>query len=82
MQSCRSVVGNQPYDADPPRVHFLQLGEVQAHRSALAATNEQEVNLAGQNKQMHATTGILEVDDTVHMIDKELMTHHNHEVAV
>jgi hypothetical protein len=76
------VGGNQLYNNYAPQMQFLQLGEVQAHRSALAATNEQEVNLAGQNKQMHATTGILEVDDTVHMIDKELMTHHNHEVAV
>ncbi len=26
--SCRSVVGNQPYDAYTPRVQFLQLGGV------------------------------------------------------
>ncbi len=41
-QSRRSVVGNQPYDTYAPRMGFLQLGEVRAHRSALAAVNKQE----------------------------------------
>jgi hypothetical protein len=31
---------------------------------------------------MHATTKIIEIDDTVHIIDKELTLHHNHEVVV
>ena len=36
-RSRRSVVGNQPYDTYAPRIQFLQLGEVRAHRSVLAA---------------------------------------------
>jgi hypothetical protein len=40
-QSRRSVVSNQPYDTYAPRMQFLQLGEVQAHRSALLAAQEQ-----------------------------------------
>jgi hypothetical protein len=43
-QSCRSVVGNQPYNAYAPRIQFLQLGEVQAHRSVLTAINEQKLH--------------------------------------
>jgi hypothetical protein len=39
-QSCRSVVGDQPYNAYAPHVQFLQLGEVRVHRSALTAINE------------------------------------------
>jgi hypothetical protein len=37
-QACRSVVGNQPYNAYAPRTTFLQLGMVQAHRSVLEAS--------------------------------------------
>ena len=36
----RSVVSNQPYDTYAPRIQFLQLGEVRAHRSALSAATE------------------------------------------
>ncbi len=39
-RSRRSVVGNQPYDTYTPRMQFLQLGEVRAHRSALLAAQE------------------------------------------
>jgi hypothetical protein len=34
-RSCRSVIGNQPYDRYLLRTNFLQLGEVRAHRSVL-----------------------------------------------
>ncbi len=39
-QSCRSVLGNQLYNAFAPRMQILQLGEVQAHRSAFVVTNK------------------------------------------
>ena len=41
-RSRRSVVGNQPYNTYAPRMQFLQLGEVQAHRSALLAAQEHQ----------------------------------------
>jgi hypothetical protein len=44
-QSCRSVVGNQRNNAYAPQIQFLQLGEVQAHRSALTAINEEKLIL-------------------------------------
>jgi hypothetical protein len=31
---------------------------------------------------MHATTATLKLDDTVHEVDKELMTMHKHKIAV
>ncbi len=37
LRSHRSVVGHQPYDQYAPRMTFLQLGEVQAHRSVVEA---------------------------------------------
>ncbi len=51
-QSRRSVVGHQPYDTYAPRMSFLQMGEVHAHRSVLDATK-----YAGMTKQeqIHAT---------------------------
>jgi hypothetical protein len=84
MQSCRSVVGNQPYDASSPQMQFLQLGEVRAHRSALAASKEGEINSAETmtKVQMHATTGCMELNDVEHASDKELTTSDKQEVAV
>jgi hypothetical protein len=82
-QSCRSVVGNQLYNAYAPRLQFLQLGEVQAHRSALMAINEQKLHPGEVTmQQMHATTATLKIDDMVQVVDKELMTMHKHEIAV
>jgi hypothetical protein len=37
-RACRSAVGNQPYIAYAPRVAFLQLGMMEAHRSVLEAS--------------------------------------------
>jgi hypothetical protein len=37
QQSCRSVVGHEPYDLYAPRVAFLQQGEIRARRSVLDA---------------------------------------------
>jgi hypothetical protein len=56
--------------------------EVQAHRSALAATKEN--NFPEQDKHhMHITTSTgLEVDDAEHTQDSELTTDCEHEVAI
>jgi hypothetical protein len=72
-RSRRSVVGNQPYNTYAPRMQFLQLGEVQAHRSALAAVNKQELHVIGVSKGvMHATTtSDLDVDNITHQVDPE-----------
>jgi hypothetical protein len=76
-------VDNQPHGAYAPRVQFLQLGEVQAHSSALAASKEREINSAETmtEAQMHATTGCMELYDVKHETDKQLTTSHKHEVA-
>jgi hypothetical protein len=87
-QSCRSVVEHQPDPVAPrvpiahrtrsqvPRMNFLQLGEVQMHRSVLEARQ-----YAGMTKEerIHATTLPIihlepKVDKTVHRIDAELIT--------
>ncbi len=82
-QSCSSVVGNQPYDAYAPRVQFLQLREVQAHKSALRAMSEQKLHPGEMTmQQMHATTATLKLDNTVHMVGKELMMTHKHKIVV
>ncbi len=79
-QTRRSVVGNQPYDAYAPRMQFLQLREVRAHRNALAASKEREMNLAEATTkaQMHATTGCMELDDVEHQSNKELTMSDKH----
>jgi hypothetical protein len=81
-QSCRSVVGHQPYNIYAPRMSFLQMGEVRAHRSVLDATK-----YAGMTKQerIHATTWsetTFAIDDTKHMIDPELVTESEDEMKV
>jgi hypothetical protein len=83
-QSCRSMVGNQPYDAYAPQMQFLQLGEVQACMSALAASNEREINSAETmtKAQMHATMGCMELNDVEHESDKKMTMSDKHEVAV
>ncbi len=52
------------------------------HRNALAAINEQELNMAESAEQMHTTTRTIKINDTVHVIKEELTLHHGHEVAV
>jgi hypothetical protein len=37
QQSCRSVVGHEPYDSYAPRIAFLQQEEIRACRSGLDA---------------------------------------------
>jgi hypothetical protein len=82
-RSCRSVVGNQLYNAYAPRIQFLQLGEVQMHRSALTAINEEKLHSGEMVKeQMHMTTVTIEIDNAEHVVDKELMMTHKHKIVV
>ena len=79
------MVGYQPYDAYALRVQFLQLGELQAHRSALSAARErgEHHELPLREEAMHATTrSSLNVDNTVHQVDPELRTTNEDEMAV
>ena len=74
--ACRSAVG------DPPQTTFLQLGVVQAHRSALEAcrltrmTNEERL-LAMMTSPMEAM-----IDDATHKIDPKLCTKSQEEMMV
>ncbi len=83
-QSCRSVMlGNQPYNAYAPHIQFLHLGEVQLHRSALTAINEQKLHSGEMvREQIHTTTATIEINNAEHVVDKELMTTHKHKIAV
>jgi hypothetical protein len=71
--TCRSVIGNEPYNRYSPRTTFLQLREVRAHRSVL-----KESKYVGLTKKerMHVTTWISAqaVDDVTHSVDTELLT--------
>ncbi len=80
LQECES---NQPYNAYAPRVQFLQLRDVQVRRSAFMAINEQKLH-PGEvtTQQMYTTAATVKIDDRLHVVDKELMTMHKHEIAV
>jgi hypothetical protein len=82
-RSCRSVVGNQPYNAYAPCIQILQLGEVQAHRSALTAINEQKLH-SGEivGGKMHMTTATIEINHVEHVVDKELARMPKYKIAV
>ncbi len=74
LRSRRSAVGHQPYDTYAPRMTFLQLGEMRAHRSVLDAT--QYIGMT-REERMHAMTWFEmapPVDDTEHTVDPELVT--------
>ena len=79
----RSAIGNQPYDQFAPRVSFLQLGEVRAHRSVLEANHMARMT---EKERMLATTfsnhTVPVVDDTVHRIDSALTTMSEDELKV
>jgi hypothetical protein len=80
IQLRRSVIGNQPYDSYAPRMQFLQLREVQAHRSVIDAARN-----IGNNKQewIHATmSSKTMVDDAEQAIIPELMTESEDEMKV
>jgi hypothetical protein len=76
QQSCRSVVGHEPYDSYAPQIAFLQQGEIRACRSGLDAA---ELTRMLKEERMHATTSSQmdlepEVDCMQHITDPELMT--------
>ena len=76
-------MGNQPYNTYAPRMQFLQLGEVRAHGSALAAMTNETKTTPSKGEQLHATTStIAEIDSTEHAIDAELTTNSEDEMAV
>jgi hypothetical protein len=55
QQSCRSVVGHEPYDSYAPRIAFLQQGEVRARRSVF---HTMEFTRMLKEERMHATTAL------------------------
>ena len=76
-------MGNQPYNTYTPRMQFVQLGEVRAHRSVLAAITNETKTTPSKGKQLYATTStIAEIDSTEHAIDAELTTNSEDEMAV
>ena len=76
-------MGNQPYDTYAPRIQFLQLGEVRAHRSVLAAMTNETKTTPSKGEQLHATTSIMgEINDMKHAIDAELTTESEDKMAV
>ena len=76
-------MGNQPYNTYTPRMQFLQLGEVRAHRSALAAMTNGIETMPSKGEQLHtATSSIDEIDNTEHAINAELTTESKDEMAV
>jgi len=82
LRSCRSAVGHQPYDTYAPRMTFLQLGEVRAHRSVLDATQHMRMT---REERLHATTwSDMEppINDTEHAVDPELLTDSEDEIKV
>ncbi len=62
----RSVVGNQPYDTYAPRMTFLQLGVVRAHRSVLEANRL--ARMTKEERLLAATTTALKpfIDNVMH----------------
>ncbi len=76
------MVKHQPYNTYTPRMSFLQMGEVRAHRSVLDATK-----YAGMMKQeqIHATTWsetTFAIDNTKHTINPELVAESEDEMKV
>ncbi len=76
QQSCRSVVGHEPYNLYAPRITFLQRGEIRACSSVQAAA---ELARMSKQERMHTTTSSQmdvepEVDCTQHVIGPELVT--------
>jgi hypothetical protein len=68
----RSAVGGQPYDEFAPRVAFLQLGTIRAHRSVLEAADSARMP---KEERMLATTSSDAapiIDDTINQWDKAM----------
>ena len=72
LQACKSVVGNQSYDAYAPCTTFLQLGTVQVHRSVLDANKL--VRMTSKERLLVTTmSASLEeyINDVKHKIDQD-----------
>ncbi len=82
-RSCRSAVGNQPYDQFAPRVAFLQLGTTQAHGSITEASQRVRVP---RGEQILGTTSLSSVepliDDTIHGAEHAMTTTSEDELKV
>ncbi len=74
-QSCRSAIGNQPYDQFAPRVAFLQLGTAQVHGGITEASQCVRVP---RGERILGTTSSSSVepliDDTIHSMDDAMTT--------
>jgi hypothetical protein len=82
LRSRRSVVGHQPYNTYAPHSTFLQLREVQAHRSVLDATQYMGMT---REEWLHATTWLdaePPINDTEHAVDPELLTDSEDKIKV
>ncbi len=75
-QTRRSVVGNQTYDTYAPRMAFLQLGKMRAHRSVLDATRLLRMSKEEQMMARTLSTDLLKdtIDDTIHQNNLEMTT--------
>jgi hypothetical protein len=81
-RTCRSVVGNQPYDTYAPRTTFLQLGTVRAHRSVLEVNRLARMTKEERLLATTATTSKPFVDDVTHRVDKVMCTTSEEELGV
>ena len=73
-QARRSVIGNQPYDVFAPRVAFLQLGTMRAHRSVLEAAQLLQMSKEEKLFATTASTAAPKVNETVYLYDKIMTT--------
>jgi len=81
-RTCRSAVGNQPYDTYAPRTTFLQLGTVRAHRSVHEANSL--ARMTNEERLLATTTTSSKpfVDDVTHRADKVMCTTSKEELGV
>ena len=82
-QSCRSAVGNQPYDQFAPRVAFLQLGTARAHGGMTEASRR--VRVPGGERILGTTSlSVVEplIDDIIHSVDNAMTTTSEDELKV
>jgi hypothetical protein len=83
LQARRSVVSNQHCDVYAPQTTFLQLGDMQAHRSVLKASHHARMTKEEQVLAM-TTSPWLEttIVDVMHKIDQELCSTSEDEMKV
>ncbi len=73
-RTCRSAVGNHPYDTYAPRTTFLQLGTVRAHRSVLEGNSLARMTKEEQLQATTTTTSKPFVDNMTHQVDQVMCT--------